>query len=198
MRPNSQQNSFRKKIDEIQPDPDDPDIGLNPFMELEMDGDNNGDGIDQSPEMADFLGQHGDALDNSRAPDEDILENSFYKFSEKQFTPTSTQKKSDSQEQDFTVEEHVELLCNAYQGPPRSRSVLNTNKFLLHGFPVITETKDKTIIQQQKQHQIDELINLQNWTKLPWDADLIHQNLSSPDMKIFEDKETKTYATKTI
>ena len=90
------------------------------------------------------------------------------------------------------MEEHVELLCNAYQGPPRSRSVLNTNKFLLHGFPVITETKDKTIIQQQKQIQIDELINLQNWTKLPWDADQIHQNLSSPDMKIFEDKENKT------
>ena len=192
MIPKSVQKSLRKSVEDIQPDPDDPDDGINPFLELEMDTENGGEDLDHPPEMTEFLGQHGDELDNSRAPDEDILENSFYKFSEKTYTPITSQKKLETQELDFTVEEHIELLCNAYQGPPGSRSNLTTSKFLLHGFPMITETNDKTIIQQQKQIQIDELINLQAWTKLPWDADAIHKNLSSPDMKVFQDKETKT------
>ena len=192
MLPKSVQKSLRKNFEEKKPDLDDPEDGINPFMELEMAADDGGDDMDHPPDMTEFLGQHGDELDNSRAPDEDILENSFYKFSEKPFTPITSKKKSETQELDFTVEEHIELLCNAYQGPPGLRSNLTTSKFLLHGFPTITETHDKTIIQQQKQDQIEELINLQAWTKLPWDADAIHQNLSSPDMKVFEDKETKT------
>ena len=56
MIPKSVQKSLRKSVEDIQPDPDDPDDGINPFLELEMDTENGGEDIDHPPEMTNFWG----------------------------------------------------------------------------------------------------------------------------------------------